>query len=494
MEELNIDNLDMGPSSNNLGIDFLMNTQKIGSERSTKNIDFDNSSLDDLEKRLTDDKYSRSHSPMGGVFKLGGDNFNADLGRETSSLSDNAGPKSTWDGFGKINDANLASASTAEAKPGMFSSWFGGNTNSSGGTGNNSGSGSAPQSQRDRIRDKKRMLRKLNEWREKGLIRGDNMFTMETPLEEVEDEYEACLEDKRRKDSIKLQKWWLISAVNTIEYTNSRFDPFDVSLDGWGEQINDDIESYEDVLSELYDKYKGGKLAPEVTLLLKMVFSAIMVNITNKALSSAVPSVNDIIRQSPDLLRAFTSSAAENMSRQNPDNSAAGFMNSVLSSNIRPPPAISTQGPNATPPPPRPGTIGLGSNTVRPDIQAARESRPMFQEKGVDLNRTSAEFGWDSGTGSMDFGGRSLSNPSETSVRREMTGPERTQRTAPSIDEMLQTYDPMPRDIDSSISIASLKEIQATTKPKTNRKRKSPSNSNRMENVISLTQETSLSL
>lgn len=483
MEELDIEslNVDTSSSGSNLGIDFLMNTQKIESKRGSVT-DFDN--LDDLEKKLTSSR-SSSFTP-GGIFKLGSDNdrgngndFNADLGRETSSLSENAAQAKTWDGFGKISDANLAAPEKSESN-GIFS-WFGGN-NKTGGSGK--AAGSAPQSQRDRIRDKKRMLRKLSEWREKGLIRSDNTFTMETPLEEIEDEYEACLEDKRRKDSIKLQKWWLISAVNTIEYTNSRFDPFDISLDGWGEQINDDIESYDDVLSELYEKYKGGKLAPEVNLLLKMVFSAIMVNITNKALSSAVPSVNDIIRQSPDLLRAFTSSAAESMSRQNPDNSAAGFVNSVLSSNIRPPPAMDTQGPNAMPPPPRPGSMGFTPNQGRPDLTAARgQTRPMFQEKGVDLNRTSTSIA------------------ASPMVRREMTGPttptlNKSLMSVPTvlpIDEILQNYNSMPLEEDSSVSIASLKEIQSTTKPKQNRKRKSPS-SNRMESVISLTQETSLSL
>ena len=32
-------------------------------------------------------------------------------------------------------------------------------------------------------------------------------------------------EDKRRKDSVKLQGWWFMTAVNSIEYANSAFNP-----------------------------------------------------------------------------------------------------------------------------------------------------------------------------------------------------------------------------------------------------------------------------
>ena len=54
------------------------------------------------------------------------------------------------------------------------------------------------------------------------------------------------LEYKRRKDNVKLQGWWFMTAVNSIEYANSAFNPFDINLDGWGEQVSEDIDSYEE--------------------------------------------------------------------------------------------------------------------------------------------------------------------------------------------------------------------------------------------------------
>ena len=43
------------------------------------------------------------------------------------------------------------------------------------------------------------MIHKLTEWYEKGLIKNNSNFTMESNYEEVEDEYEGALEDKRKK-------------------------------------------------------------------------------------------------------------------------------------------------------------------------------------------------------------------------------------------------------------------------------------------------------
>jgi hypothetical protein len=162
--------------------------------------------------------------------------------------------------------------------------------------GGDKGTGGMNLSERDRRRKKRMMIKKLEEWHEKGFIKHNSHFTLDSSYEEVEDEYETALEDKRKKDSIKLQGWWFMTFVNSVEYANAAFNPFDINLDGWGEQVSEDIDSYEEIFSELHDKYKGGKMAPELSLLLRLGFSAAVVNFTNKALSTATPGFNDVIR------------------------------------------------------------------------------------------------------------------------------------------------------------------------------------------------------
>ena len=89
----------------------------------------------------------------------------------------------------------------------------------------------------------------------------------------------------------------------SLEYGNAVFNPFDLNLDGWGEQVSEDIDSYEEIFAELHDKYKGGKMAPELSLLLRIGFSAAVLNFSNKALSTATPGFNDVIKQSPELMK-----------------------------------------------------------------------------------------------------------------------------------------------------------------------------------------------
>ena len=155
-------------------------------------------------------------------------------------------------------------------------------------------------------------------------------------------------------------------------------------MDGWGEQISEDIESYEEIFSELHEKYKGGKLSPEISLLLRLGFSAAVLNITNKALSTATPGFNDVIRQSPELMKMFTNATVQSMNQNSP---GFGFVNNVLhpeeqaKTSFGPPPApIETK---TQAPPARPGMHFTQAPGNRPDISMCRGS--MFKEGGVDL-------------------------------------------------------------------------------------------------------------
>ena len=213
----------------------------------------------------------------------------------------------TLDGFGKINDIPIDFASSSSSR----------------------------MTEQEKRKKKRLMIKKLEEWYEKGLVKQSSHFTMESNYSEIEDEYEACLEDKKTKDSIKLQQWWFMTFVNSIEYANTVFDPFGLNLDGWGEQVNEDIESYDEIFTELHHKYKGGKLSPELSLLLRLGFSAAVVNITNKALSTSTPGFNDIIKQSPELMKMFTNATVQSLNSQN-QNTASSFMNNVLNNTGQP--------------------------------------------------------------------------------------------------------------------------------------------------------------
>ena len=321
----------------------------------------------------------------------------------------------------------------------------------------------AKLSEREKRRKKRAMIKKLDEWYEKGLIKHTSNFNMDSDFDEVEDEYETAMEDKRKKDSIKLQGWWFTTLVNSLEYANAVFDPFGLNLDGWGEQINEDIDSYEEIFAELHDKYKGGKMAPEVSLLLRLGFSGAVLNITNKALSTATPGFNDVIKQSPELMKMFSAATAQTMSQKN---SGFEFVNSVLHPDEQvntsfgvPPPPMKTR---EEAPPQRPG-MQFTNTATRPDLAMGRGA--MFKEEGVDVTNQ-------------------FVNVNEPQARPEMKGPSNV-----DLDDLLsglktRNIDPSQNrndENDSMVSVNSLRDNQNNVLPKrTRRKQKSD------RNVVSL--------
>jgi hypothetical protein len=478
-----------GPSSFGGGIELLMNDKKRAASVSS-HVDMDD--LDKLENELNEltgkggsntnhsssggsggffESTTKTLSGFGNMFGLGGSSSQSksdpDVGYEKSdsrlgsATVESIGNSKTWDGFTKLNDIPNEKFEDAPS--------------------------AAKMSEREKRRKKRAMLKKLEEWREKGLISGNNHFNMDSNYEEIEDEYETALDDKRKKDSIKLQGWWFMTAINSVEYLNAAFNPFDLNLDGWGEQVAEDIDSYEEIFAELHDKYKGGKLSPELSLLLRIGFSAAVVNFSNKALSSAAPGFNDVIKQSPELMKMFTDATVKSMSNNSPGFAfASNLMNSPdnVNTSFGPPPKpVETKS--------MPSQMRQMNFTEtpsnRPDISMGRGT--MFRESGVDLNN-----GYASANGQE----RSLRPPSvpvtqpqssSPPSRPEMRGPQTDidnilsglKTKAVNIHERPVAMDAVSvEDVnDSMISISSLKDVQNANMPKrTQNRRKNTSNKN----------------
>ena len=105
---------------------------------------------------------------------------------------------------------------------------------------------------------------------------------MDSPLAEMKGEYEMVIAEKESSNSCKFQGRMLMAAITGIEFLNNRFDPFDVKLDGWAEQVNENIDDYDEIFSELHEKYKSkATMAPELKLLFQLGGSAVMVHMTN---------------------------------------------------------------------------------------------------------------------------------------------------------------------------------------------------------------------
>jgi hypothetical protein len=221
------------------------------------------------------------------------------LGQSTASTtSDNT----TWDGFSKFNNIPINPDKPISSQPQM--------------------------SKEETLREKFKYLRKLEALEAKGVTL-TKKYTMESSLLEMQGEYEMIMEEKSKQNSIKFQGNMLMAFINGIEFLNNRFDPFDIKLDGFSDQVSENLTDYDDIFSELHDKYKSkASLAPELKLLFQLGGSAMMIHMTNTLFKSSMPGMDDILRQNPELMKQFQTAAVNSMGQSSPG--LSGFMNGII--------------------------------------------------------------------------------------------------------------------------------------------------------------------
>jgi hypothetical protein len=429
------------------GIELLMNDRV--SSKNTSAGDFDLEDLNNLENELNglvEDIPSGGYKSKSDMF-AGNQSFDDkpsvkfnDKPTIGQSTADYTPETKTWDGYGKFNNIPMnPDVNVSQQSSGM--------------------------SKEELLREKFKILRRLEALEKKG-VELTKKYSMDSSLAEMQGEYETIMDEKSKQNSVKFQGNMLMAAINGIEFLNGRFDPFDIKLDGWGEQINENITDYDEIFGELHEKYKSrASMAPELKLLFQLGGSAMMVHMTNTMFKSAMPGMDDIMRQNPDLMRSFQSAAVNSMAQSNPGFS--GFMNNIMSpgSSSGPPPPMATQGPNSVPPPNgRPGNNNASMNM----------GRSNFTEDGINLRE--------------NFDRADAQEKSRRAPRAEMKGPSditdilsglktktiNIQESAP----MQQREQQQSKNDSSTISITDLKDLQGDgNMPKrSGRRKKSASN------------------
>ena len=501
-EIIDISTINLGENKNRStnfgsGIELLMNDNKKSSNsRLTSDINVDD--LNSLENELND--LVDDANPNINLFEGKSDLFNKTI---SLNFDDNANDKpsgvrfsdtlnepsigkatadgstdKTWDGFAKFNNVPINPDKPVSSQPQM--------------------------SKEELLREKFKYLRKLEALEQKG-VNLTKKYSMESPLAEMQGEYEMIMEEKNKQNSVKFQGNMLMACINGIEFLNNRFDPFDVKLDGWSEQVNENMTDYDEVFGELYEKYKSkASMAPELKLLFQLGGSAMMVHMTNTMFKSAMPGMDDILRQNPDLMRQFQTAAVNSMSQTNPG--FGGFMNNIMNPEPQvsmgggPPPPMATQGPNApVPPSSRPGNNSSFNN--RPDLSAGfnmgRNNFNPNQNDGInirenfaganDSERSSrrqpssrAEMKGPSDISDILSGLKTKTiniqeAPSSSSIQQNMNSNTRTNTNSNSISNSISNIN---LNDSSTISISDLKELQADGNMPKRSKRRQKSDKN----------------
>lgn len=157
------------------------------------------------------------------------------------------------------------------------------------------------------------LINKLNRLEAKG-FQISRKFTMDNSLDEIKTEFERLMDSRNLENSIKFQRQMMMGVVTGLEMMNQKFNPFDWQLDGWSESVHENVDDFDEVFEELYDKYKGkGNMPPEARLLFMLVGSGFMFHMSNNFFRSKMggTTMDDILRNNPALAKQMAAAAAQ---------------------------------------------------------------------------------------------------------------------------------------------------------------------------------------
>ena len=168
----------------------------------------------------------------------------------------------------------------------------------------------APRDLEKENQEKIEYLNKLQRLESKGYP-VSKRFTMDNSLDEVKQEYNRLVDARNLESSLRFQRQMLMGAITGLEWMNNKFDPFDVKLEGWSESVHTNVEDFDEIFEELYDKYKErGKMPPEMRLMMAVAGSGFMCHVSNSFFRQKMPTMDDVLKSNPMLAKQMAQAAA----------------------------------------------------------------------------------------------------------------------------------------------------------------------------------------
>ena len=145
-----------------------------------------------------------------------------------------------------------------------------------------------------------------------------------SPVDELRTEVKRITYSIDVDKSIKFSRRMLIACVTGLEFMNKRYNPFELQLDGWSENLMENQDDYDEVFEELYVKYRTKMhVAPEVKLIMMLGGSAMMFHLTNSMFKQVMPNMNDVMKQNPGLMQNMMSAVQNTVSKSDAASSSA---------------------------------------------------------------------------------------------------------------------------------------------------------------------------
>jgi len=158
--------------------------------------------------------------------------------------------------------------------------------------------------------EKIELLNKLQRLETKGYP-VSKRFTMDNSLEEIKQEFTRLVDARNLEGSLRFQRQMLMGAITGLEWMNNKFDPFDIKLEGWSESVHTNVEDFDEIFEELYDKYKErGKMPPEMRLMMAVAGSGFMCHVSNSFFRQKMPTMDDVLKNNPQLAKQMAQAAA----------------------------------------------------------------------------------------------------------------------------------------------------------------------------------------
>jgi hypothetical protein len=137
--------------------------------------------------------------------------------------------------------------------------------------------------------EKADLLNKISRLSKKG-IQTTARLTIYSAIEDIRAEFKRMSYSIEVEQSIKFQRRMLIACVSGVEFLNKKFDPFDLELDGWSENVMENQEDYDGVFEELFAKYRTKvAVAPEIKFMFMIGGSAMMFHLSKSMFKKFSP-------------------------------------------------------------------------------------------------------------------------------------------------------------------------------------------------------------
>ena len=143
-------------------------------------------------------------------------------------------------------------------------------------------------------------------------VRLNKRYSPDDDVDDMEAEIAAQREKRNKQNQVNFYKKTLLTIVCGVEFLNEKYDPFAFKLRDWSKHVASEQDEYVEILEELYEKYKdrGGRMAPEIKLLLMIVMSAVTFHLSQTLFGPA--GMKDAMKSNPNVLaqmmKTFTGS------------------------------------------------------------------------------------------------------------------------------------------------------------------------------------------